>query len=247
MIDGTSISRPGSIGSEWILHSRYDPDIGFNGFELTDCHGGESLKRHHFGPGDIVLADRGYAQARGLLHILEQKADFVVRTGWRSLAFRDADGNRFDPLEHFKGLPSGQADEIRTGIAVDGKRLSVRLVVFSKDDTATQAELKRVKYKGRDQRSTHPHSQLAARYTMIVTSLDAATYPTETVLSLYRQRWQIELAFKRLKSLLHIDRLPAKNKNLARTWLYAHLVLAILIDTMTQQMLDSPPSTEGLE
>ena len=126
-------------------------------------------------------------------------------------------------------------------------RLGRRLVVFSKDDTATQAELKRVKYKGRDQRSTHPHSQLAARYTMIVTSLDAATYPTETVLSLYRQRWQIELAFKRLKSLLHIDRLPAKNKNLARTWLYAHLVLAILIDTMTQQMLDSPPSTEGLE
>ena len=248
MVDGTSISRPGSVGAEWVLHSRYDPDIGFNGFELTDRHGGESLKRHHFGPGDIVLADRGYAQARGLLHVQDRNADFVVRTGWRSLAFRDADGNRFDPLDHFKDLPSGQTGEIRTDVAVDGQSLPVRLVVFAKDDNATQAELKRVKRKAmKCQRTAHPRTQLATRYTMIVTSLDAETYPTETVLALYRQRWQIELAFKRLKSLIHIDRLPAKNKDLARTWLYAHLVLAILIDTMTQQMLDSPPCPEDLK
>jgi IS4 transposase len=45
-------------------------------------------------------------------------------------------------------------------------------------------------------------------------------------------RWQIELAFKRLKSLLNIDRLPAKNPHLARAWLNAHLLLALLIDDM---------------
>ena len=54
-------------------------------------------------------------------------------------------------------------------------------------------------------------------------------------------RWQIELAFKRLKSLLNLDRLPARNRNLARAWLNAHLLLALLIDDMTQQLLDSPP------
>lgn len=55
-------------------------------------------------------------------------------------------------------------------------------------------------------------------------------------------RWQIELAFKRLKSLLRFDRLPAKDKDLARTWLNSHLLLALVLDALTQQALDSPPS-----
>nr|MDN1021419.1 transposase [Escherichia coli] len=33
----------------------------------------------------------------------------------------------------------------------------------------------------------------------------------EQVADCYRLRWQIELAFKRLKSLLHLDALRAKN------------------------------------
>jgi len=76
---------------------------------------------------------------------------------------------------------------------------------------------------------------------IIATSLDTETYPAANILALYRMRWQIELAFKRLKSLLNLDRLPAKDRNLARTWLNAHLLLALLIDDMTQQLLDSPP------
>jgi IS4 transposase len=81
----------------------------------------------------------------------------------------------------------------------------------------------------------------AARYLMVVTSLDAEQYPARKVLALYRMRWQIELAFKRLKSLLRFDRLPAKDKDLARTWLNSHLLLALVLDKLTQQALDSPP------
>jgi IS4 transposase len=43
-------------------------------------------------------------------------------------------------------------------------------------------------------------------------------------------RWQIELLFKRLKSLLHLDRLPAKDADLARAWLHAHLLIALLVE-----------------
>ena len=56
-----------------------------------------------------------------------------------------------------------------------------------------------------------------------------------------RLRWQIELAFKRLKSLLHIDRLPTWTERGSRSWLYAHLILALLCDDLSQDFLESSP------
>ena len=76
---------------------------------------------------------------------------------------------------------------------------------------------------------------------MVVTSLDAEAYDAATVLSLYRTRWQIELAFKRLKSLIHIDRLPAKDPKLAKAWLYSHLIFALVIEMLTGNALASSP------
>jgi hypothetical protein len=245
IVDGTSIGAPGGNGSDWILHGRCDPETGFNGFELTDQHGGETLTRHAFRAGDIVLADRGYAHIKGLRHVLDQGADFIVRTGWKKLALRDEEGGKFDPLARFQDLQPGQTVDVAITIATPDGPLPVRLVVFAKDEIAVQAEVRRVNRKAaKNQCPVNPRSQMAARYMMIVTSLDPQTYPAEKILALYRRRWQIEIAFKRLKSLIHINRLPAKNKSLARTWLYAHLVFALLIDKLAQHMLDSPPCEE---
>jgi len=62
-----------------------------------------------------------------------------------------------------------------------------------------------------------------------------------TRLALYRLRWQIELAFKRLKTLVHIDRLPTRTKQTSRSWLYAHLILALLGDELSQEFPESSP------
>ena len=77
---------------------------------------------------------------------------------------------------------------------------------------------------------------------MLITSLPPDEYPPDDLAAFYRMRWQIEIAFKRLKSLIHIDRLPAKEPRLAKAWLSAHLIIAILIDAITPQLRDSPPS-----
>ena len=64
---------------------------------------------------------------------------------------------------------------------------------------------------------------------------------TADVLRSCRMRWQIELAFKRLKSLLHIDRLPTRTEQASRSWLYAHLIMALLCDDLSQDFLESFP------
>ncbi|WP_371033311.1 transposase [Methylosinus sp. PW1] len=52
---------------------------------------------------------------------------------------------------------------------------------------------------------------------MLATSLSPNDHPGADVLALYRLRWQIELAFERLKSLLWLDCLPAKTEKGGRS------------------------------
>jgi len=57
--------------------------------------------------------------------------------------------------------------------------------------------------------------------------------PDEAVMRLYRIRWQIELLFKRLKSLAWLDELPAPHKGpTAMSWLAARLLAAALVEAL---------------
>jgi Transposase DDE domain len=89
-----------------------------------------------------------------------------------------------------------------------------------------------------------PLTVRAAGYLMLLTSLPPSI-PAAEVLEAYRLRWRLELAFKRLKSLLGFGRLRAKGGALARSWLPAHLVFALLIDDTAQGLLAVPPHAAG--
>jgi len=245
LIDATSVAEPGGKTSDWILHCRYRSGVGFTGFELTDQHGGEHLSRHPLQKGELAIADRAYARGPGIAHVVDSGADYLIRAGWRALAWRDAKGKPLDLLARLKHLKPGEIADLPVKIAVDDRLLATRLVVLVRDEDATAKAERRVKLTAQKNcRKGDPRSTTAARYLIVVTSLDAKRYPAQKILDLYRMRWQIELAFKRLKSLLRFDRLPAKDKELARTWLSSHLLLALILDTLTQQALDSPPSAQ---
>jgi IS4 transposase len=82
------------------------------------------------------------------------------------------------------------------------------------------------------------------RYVIVVTSItDAAP---ELLLDLYRQRWQIELAFKRLKSLFKYHEIPARIEASARAWFYGKLLLAALCETRVNKGRFSPSAGRGI-
>jgi hypothetical protein len=56
--------------------------------------------------------------------------------------------------------------------------------------------------------------------------------PPQIILELYRCRWQVELAFKRLKSLMQFGHLPKKDPRTARAWMQMKLLIALLIERM---------------
>jgi len=45
----------------------------------------------------------------------------------------------------------------------------------------------------------------------LITDLSRDELPTDSARELYSQRWQIELYFKRLKSILDLDELPTRD------------------------------------
>jgi hypothetical protein len=76
-----------------------------------------------------------------------------------------------------------------------------------------------------------PQTLGAAGYVLVFTTLDE-TFPAEQVMELYRARWQIELVFKRLKSLAQMGHLKKGDPRSARAWLQGKLLSALLIDAL---------------
>ncbi len=80
----------------------------------------------------------------------------------------------------------------------------------------------------------------AGGYLMAVTSLPQQRQSAEHIMAMYHQRWQIELGFKRLNTLGGLDRLPALDPELARTWLLAQLIVAVMTDEIATEIAGSP-------
>ena len=253
--DGSMITGPGGK-PKWRLHAAYDPVAGrFTDLGLTDERGAESFGRTTWQAGDVALGDRCYARPPALRQLLAAGADFIVRTGWARLRLLDADGAPLAWERIFGDLAAGEVAERAVSVDYSGKGgkshgdavFPARLIVLR---LAPEAAARAAKAQHRRQNRCRSHRPLqpltvrATGYLMLVTSLPAAV-PASEVLEAYRLRWQVELAFKRLKSLLGLDRLPAKSEPLARTWLLAHLILALLIEDTTRTLLDLPPWTDA--
>jgi hypothetical protein len=248
--DGTCLRKPGSKGTDWRIHGVYDLGSGrFTHLELTDHHGGEALDRGQPVAGEIRVADRGYANAQAWQRFCEKSqglADYIVRMRWSTVRLIDRNGDLFDLIEWLQTLPAEiETHEIKVRVQ-SGKHQTpapIRLVVRRNTPEATEAAHKKLLQKAsRRQSRIDPRSFVAAGFLIVATSLTKEEFPASAVLAIYRLRWQIELAFKRLKSLLHIDKLRTKTELGTRCWLYAHLIVALLGDDLNQDFLESFPS-----
>lgn len=87
-----------------------------------------------------------------------------------------------------------------------------------------------------------------AEYVVVLTSLNPKDVPAVQVLALYRGRWQIELVFKRLKSLLGVGDLAKYDPDSAKAWLQPKLLTALLLERLEREaFFFSPGDTRSGE
>jgi len=220
IVDATVVTGPGATGTEWRIHARIAPATGrLSSVELTDASIGEEIALHPLGQGEVLLGDRAYATARGLAAVKNANADLVVRLTPQSLRVCNFNRERISLLDRQSEVPD-----------VGGKTFEVLVPIPPK---SLQRRKSRTSWPLSKAEDWIPVRVVVARTRQgeliwILTTLPEATASAGQILELYRLRWQIELLFKRLKSLLHLDTLPSRQGPTARSWMLARLLAAAL-------------------
>lgn len=234
VVDATVINGPGGhVAVQWRAHVLVSAVTGtIRSVQLTGDEGGEKLSRYAVQEGELILGDRAYGTARGLHSVTQQRARVAVR--FNPVTLRTCDSKRR------RVYLKGREDEVPAAGAVE---FSI-LVPTPPPPTKSHKPWDLAKAI-----AWIPARAVAARtrggeVIWILTNLPPSV-PALAVMGLYRLRWQIELQFKRLKSLLHLDTLPSRQGPTAKSWMLARFLTAAL----AQRLVDpnGPLSPWGYE
>ncbi|SEC62898.1 Transposase DDE domain-containing protein [Rhizobiales bacterium GAS188] len=258
LVDGSMFAGPGKRGGQHRLHASYDPGTGrFDLLNLTDVKVGETLSLARIEPGTIAVADRNYAKTKALRELADNMAFFLVRAGISAMKMiYDKTGERLTAQDVIAALGEAEAVEIAVTLQEAkpkkdqanprplSKPLKTRIVIVRASEAVAARERARIE-RSRSKHGVTPRedTKAMAGLIMFATNLLAEDWPIERLIPLYRLRWQIELAFKVLKSIFAMRAVPAKDPALARTWILANLAAALLANLLASALERAiPPS-----
>lgn len=232
-IDATDVQEPGDTGTTWRIHySIRMPELVCDHYELTDESGGEKLGRFDFAKDQLILADRGYSHRAGAAKVLDSGAALLLRWNPASLPVTTREGGEFNLMDKLRQLPRRGAREWAVQFEYEGKTYPLRLCALRKNKVATERARRKAIEKARQHGRVAGEQCLAlAEFVLVLTSLPPK-FTTDQVLELYRCRWQVELTFKRLKSLLGAGHLPKSDDQSAKAWMQAKLLTALLLERL---------------
>jgi hypothetical protein len=232
--------------AHWYVHACFDlGQMCLAGVAVTDAHSGESLVRFPGQAGEILLADRGYAHAKGLGASLAHGAHLVVRCHWQNLVLQEDGGQHVDLLAWLTasaGSSFSQPSERQLWLSTAQGRFALRLVTAALPPAAAERARQRVRTKAQLRGRTPSQANLwAAGFILVLTNLPPDGWSSQQVLDLYRLRWQVELLFKRHKSLFNLDGLRAHDPQLVQTYLLAKLLAALWLEDLVQDVATTVP------
>jgi hypothetical protein len=231
IVDASVLVGPGAKGTEWRLHTAIDPSTGhISCVTLTDAGTGESYKNYPVKAGDVLVGDRAYALATGIGHVHKGGGYVVARANLGSIRLCRPDRNIFHPSLEALEMP-------KTGV------VHFDVVIPTPPEKRSRSHKT---WKLEDASGWIPARLLAVRtrkntIIWVITTVPESLASDVIIMELYRVRWQIELEFKRLKSLLRLDTLPSKQGPTARSWILARVLAAILVERLLRDSGAFPP------
>jgi hypothetical protein len=239
IVDASIINEPGSTGSNWRLHYCLQlHNLRCDTFKITTQYVGEDFQRYSVKQNDLLVGDRGYCKRKGITYVLNNDGHVLVRFHSRNLPLFRRKGTRFIVLDHLRLLKDGEYCDWDVWYASPNKQEMIkgRLCAIRKSKEAIELSKKKVRREAsRDRRKLNPETLEYAEYIIVFTTMNRHRLNGGEVLELYRGRWQIELVFKRLKSIIGIGHLPKHNPDSCRAWLCGKMFVAMLVERLHQE------------
>jgi len=239
LVDATHVKEPGKTGSCWRIHYAFDfPSLSCRHFSLTPMAGkgvGESFRHFPVQENDCLIGDRGYSKYPGIAHVADHKGFVLVRYNPVQMRLMTPDGRPFELDDRLSGWDDDQQQAAwqSTVSHPDGSLITGRLIVVRKSKVAMEASIKKVRQQASQKQYKIRRPVLEyAKYIMIFTTLPEDKFDTQTCLEWYRLRWQVELVFKRLKSLAGLGHLPKHDPESSQAWLYGKLFTGLLTEKL---------------
>lgn len=236
--DATTVKEPGKTGSLWRIHySVCLPSLCCDFFRLTETKGpgtGESFAQFPIKESDYVMADRGYSTASGIHHVISKKAYVTVRINTAALPLCNLRGKPFGLLKNVTSTKRpGTVRSWHVLVPTQGPSIEGRLCALRKSKEAIKlAQEKIQKEAARKGKQIKPETLEYAKYVLLFTTYPEKDFAAFDVLEWYRIRWQVELIFKRFKSLAQLGHLPKSDDESSKAWLYGKLVVALLTEKL---------------
>ena len=170
----------------------------------------------------LFLSDLGYFKTDTFLKIDQKDNNFFLSRMKNNLKIFDLDGREIDLLKTLKHKPALIDMRIKIG------DLECRLIGKQLPQEAINKRLRQVNSKNnRRGRTISKEYKLFITYSLFVTNL-SDEFKFDSLYTLYRIRWQIELIFKTWKSILKIHYIRSARKERVLCQVYGKLIIAVL-------------------
>lgn len=245
IVDASCVSRPASTGSDWRLHLGFEmASMSIDDAWLTSFKTGESLRNFSFREGDVVVGDRIYGTRPGIAHVKGAGADVIVRINLQQLPLLGEDGKPFDILGHARTLSDGEIAEwsVATAPCAGIESIPGRLIIIRQESESANRAKRRAKRK-RQKKSTYASDMVieACEYVFLFTTLTKEQASAQEIADIFRFRWQIELEFKRLKSIVGFSDLPTYTDDSCRVQLLSKILCALIIEELMRGVMAFSP------
>ena len=241
LFDATTVREPGKTGSLWRIHySVKVPDLTCDFFKITATKGrgtGESFLQYPIQKGDYVIGDRGYSRFPGLHYVDSRDAYAIVRVNSGALKIFDDNGKPFNLLKEVAADDSpGNVKSWQVQIPNrKNEIISGRICAIRKSNEAASISHEKLKrYASKFGHSLKPETLEFAKYVIVYTNYPEDEFSPTKILDLYRIRWQVELVFKRFKSIAQLGHLPKRGDESSKAWLYGKLFVALLTEKIIE-------------
>ena len=248
LFDATNVKEPGKTGSLWRIHYSVQlPSLTCDFFKVTATKGrgtGESFFQYSIKKDDYIIADRGYSTASGIHHVVSKKAYVIVRVNTQSLPILNLKYQKFSLLKNVQAIK--KAGTVRSWNVLipggSGKNVRGRICAIRKSNEAIKIAHEKLRRNAqKKRRAIQPQTLEYAKYVIIFTNYPDDCFSDNEVLEWYRIRWQVELVFKRFKSIAQLGHLPKHSDDSSKAWLYGKLFVALLTNKIVDYAASVSP------